>query len=235
MGTLARVTLEEGVVETLEDVLSYQMHGSRQRFLYRKYVPDSTLAELHIREVTGEDRNLGPLSGQVQFVGQNRMYWVSGNDRTMVRMVGWDAEPQPLRTNVSRFELQYQEKLAVITVSEQPKVRTLILDLETLKERPLPVENHCCWQGLRGNSVMFSESATATSPAKLHTYDILTEKHDFLVLPEGLADVSSIVPRHPFTDSLVTDSAWAAGHHAPGGSHHVRAPVAQAESDEVHL
>jgi hypothetical protein len=206
LGTLARVTLDEGVVETVEDVLGYQMHPSRQRYLYRKHVPGSSWPELHLRDLAGQDRNLGPLSGHLQFVAGNKLYWISGDDHTLVRLVGWDGEPQPLRSNVSRFEMQFQEKLAVVTLSEKAQVSTRILNLDTLKERPLPVENHCCWQGLRGNSVTFAERATAASPAKLHTYDIVTEKHDVLVLPEGLADVLSILPRPSSGDSLLIDS-----------------------------
>jgi hypothetical protein len=206
VGTLARVTLADGVVETLEDVIGYQLHASRQRYLYRKYVPDSPWAELHLRDLAGDDRNLGALSGSVQYASVARMYWVSGEDHTLMRLTSWDGEPQPLRSNVSGFDLQFQEKVAIVTVSEKSQVRKFVLNLETLKERPLPVDNPCCWLGLRGNTAVFSESATATSPGKLHTYDILTEKHDVVVLPEGLADIRSIVQRHPFTDSLVTDS-----------------------------
>jgi hypothetical protein len=205
VGTLARVTLEDGTLETLPDVLGYTVHPDRQRFLYRKYVPDAKWPELHLRDLHGGDRNLGPLSGQVQFVGTNKLYFVTGDDHDLVRIVGWDGEPQPLRTQVSGFELQYQEKYAIVTVSEKT-VRKLVLDLQTLKERPMPVENPCCWLGLRGNTAVFAESATSQSPAKLHSYDIVTEKHEIVLMPEGLADVRSIMPRSPFADSLVFDS-----------------------------
>jgi hypothetical protein len=82
----------------------------------------------------------------------------------------------------------------------------VILDLDTLKERPMPVDNPCCWLGLRGNTAVFGESATASTPAKLHSYDIVTEKHDIIVMPTGLADVRSIVQRSPFSDSIIIDS-----------------------------
>jgi hypothetical protein len=206
VGTLVRVDLENGIVDSLPDVITYSLHGSRKRFLYRKHVEEMGPAELHIRTIEGEDRNLGPLTGTVQFVSDNKMYWI-GQDVTLTRLVGWDSEPQPLRRNVSGFELQYQEKYAIVTVSETGKpTRKLILDLETLQERPLPVDNPCCWHGLRGNVAMFAESATQTEPAKLHTFDIVTQKHEVVVMPDGLADVRTITPRPGTTESLLTDS-----------------------------
>jgi hypothetical protein len=208
VGTLARVTLEEGLAELIPDVLNYSLHSSRQRYLYRKAVPGMNKPELHLRDLSGQDRNLGPLGGQAQFVGPNKLYYITGGDeQTMVRLVGWDSEPQSLRRKVTRFELQYQEKLAIVTLNEGSMSRQVILDLDTLKERPMPVDNPCCWLGLRGNTAVFAESATARSPAKLHSYDIVTEKHDVIVMPEGLLDVRSIMPRSPFSDSVIIDSA----------------------------
>ncbi len=207
VGTLARVTLEGGIRETIPDVLSYGLHSSRQRFHYKKHVPSLRWPELHLRTLAGEDRNLGPVSGQIQFVGTNKLYFISGDDQTMVRMVGLDSEPQVLRAGVTRFELHYLEKLAIVTLKEEMAVRTVVLDLDTFKERPLPVENPCCWLGLRGNVAMFAESASGGTPAKLHSFDIVSGAHDVVLMPEGLADVRSIIPRSPFPDSLVVDGA----------------------------
>jgi hypothetical protein len=209
IGTLARVDPENGVVETLPDVLGYSLHGSRRRFQYRSYV-QGTSPDLHIRTIEGEDRNLGPLTGTSQFVGENKLYWI-GQDRTFMRLVGWDSEPQPLRGHVSSFELQYQERHAVVVLAEPNKPsRRAILNLETLEERSFPVENLCCWQGLRGNVAVFGEAATESEPARLHSYDIVTGKHDWIALP-GLADIQSIVPRPATSESLFRDSngQWA--------------------------
>ncbi len=206
VGTLARVSMSDGVVDTLPDVLGYTMHYTRKLFMYRKHVPDMKWPELHLRFVSGEDRNLGPVSGQVQFVGENKLYFISGDDSTMMRMVGFDSEPLALRSKVSRFELQYQEKLAIVTLSEKGQVHTVVLDLDTLAERPFPVDNPCCWHGLRGNVAVFAEAATDSAPARLHSYDIVTEKHDVIDMPPPMVDVRSIISRPQTGETLLTDT-----------------------------
>src|SRR3712207_8911765 len=72
------------------------------------------------RDLAGEDRNLGPLSGQVQFVGPNKMYFISGDDHTMVRMVGWDAE----RSEEHTSELQSRQYLVCRLLLEKKKPST---------------------------------------------------------------------------------------------------------------
>jgi hypothetical protein len=182
------------------------MHGSRKRFLYRKHVADMRWPELHLREISGEDRNLGPLSGRPQFVGDNKLYFVTGDEYTLVRMVGWDSEPQALRSKVANFELQYQEKYAIVTLSEKGQVRMVVLNLDTLEERSLPVDNPCCWHGLRGNVAVFAEAATATTPALLHSYSIVDEQDDVVEIPRPLTDVRSIISRPGTSETLLTDS-----------------------------
>ena len=66
VGTLLRVKLDVGVIETIDDVINYSVHGGNPKmFYYRKHRPDAAQAELHLRDVDGQDRNLGLLTGQV--------------------------------------------------------------------------------------------------------------------------------------------------------------------------
>ena len=235
VGTLARVTLEGGIRETIPDVLSYGLHSSRQRFHYKKHVPSLRWPELHLRTLAGEDRNLGPVSGQIQFVGTNKLYFISGDDQTMVRMVGLDSEPQVLRAGVTRFELHYLEKLAIVTIKEEMAVRTVILDLDTFKERPLPVENPCCWLGLRGNVAMFAESASGGTPGQAPQLRHRVRSARSRPHARGAG-------RHAVDHPSIALSRFArrrryrpAGPHAPGATAHRRAPGPSPQRPEVHL
>ena len=87
-------------------------------------------------------------------------------------------------------------------------VKKVILDLETLKERP-----HAGGQSLllaraaRQHRRVRRERDAPTSPAKLHSYDIVTEKHDIIVMPgrAGRRAVASC-PDRPLPTRCCVDS-----------------------------
>ena len=50
VGTLMRVKLDSGVIETIDDVFNYSVHAQNPKlFYYRKHRPDAAQAELHLR------------------------------------------------------------------------------------------------------------------------------------------------------------------------------------------
>jgi hypothetical protein len=198
VGTLVRLSLSEGVLETLPDVISYSMHVDEHKFMYQKLVPDTGGQELHVREVEGgRDRNFGAIAGSVSFVGHDKLYFVGGEEKTLFRVPSFDAEPEPLRRKVQRFLLHPNEKLAMVAVSDGAKIRTVLLDLETRLETPLPVENPCCWFGFAGDQFVFADAASADRPTELHYYTLSTGKDVKVPLPEGIPNIASMVGRPP--------------------------------------
>ena len=206
VGTLVRVRHAEGVIEAIPDVITYQLHASKEKFYYRKHLPGSPYSELHLRDLDGRDVNVGLLTRTVQFLG-DALYFIGGPTHTLYRKEGFEGLPVPLRDQVSAVQIDQRERFALITVpGEENVTRTVFLDLETLKEKPLPVEKPCCGFALGGDTVTFAMAATPESPAELRTYNLLSEKYEKVVpMPVGLADVRGTVPRLGTSEFLVSD------------------------------
>jgi hypothetical protein len=204
VGTLLRVKLDTGVIETIDDVLNYSVHGGNPRiFIYRKHRPDAGQAELHLHDIDGQDRNLGLLSGQAQFHGPERMYFISGDDQVLTRVDGLQGELKALRSKVSRFLMHPSERFAIINVTDAGKARSVIFDLATGAERPLPVENPSHWLELRGEIFVFSD-ARPGQPTELHFYDTSTGVDRKYLLPDSVHSVGSVVGRPPeYRDALI--------------------------------
>jgi hypothetical protein len=206
VATLVRLRLATGPVETIDDVHSYGLNPDRRRFYYRRYLPGSPLPELHVRDLAGTDRALGPSAGEVAFAGAEDFYFLSGGDRVLSRLTGLDGEVQPLRPKVSRFWLHADQKFAVLSISEEGRrVSTRILDLVTGEEKSLAVDNPCCWLRLHENTFVYAESAADDRPAALHRHDVSTGVDSVVPLPEGLADVRNIVDRPGSDEQLLID------------------------------
>jgi hypothetical protein len=202
VGTLVRLRIQDGeILERIPDLISYTMHADRGRFHYRKYVPGAPYPELHLHEIgsngTGKDRNLGPLSGQVQVIGPWLYYIGGGDERALTRIAGFDGEPQVLRNKVSKYLLQDGQKLGVITVSEANQVKTIVFDIDTRQEWPMPIANPCCTIQLIDHTYIFADGARGDQPAELHYFDIATKVDRVLRLPPGLLDVRSMLRRPP--------------------------------------
>jgi hypothetical protein len=201
VATLVRVSLAAGVLERVEEVASFTPMGG-DRFMYNRPVPGSPLKELHLRVPSGEDRLVGRPTGQVQYLRDDRIYFVGGEDRSWLLYRGPDRPPDRLRGGVSRFLLKGDETLAVLVVTEMGRPQTSLFDMATRTERKLPVTNPCCWLRFDGNTFVFGESANpaAGAPAKLHFYDTVKEEDRVVAMPEGLSDVTgfgSLRPGHP--------------------------------------
>src|SRR5256885_2382198 len=79
--------------------------------------------------------------------GGGGFYYLAGDDRVLTRVPGVQGEAQVLRPRVSRYLLRDDERVAVVALSDGDQVHTVVLDLMTGAETPLPVDNPCCWIG----------------------------------------------------------------------------------------
>jgi hypothetical protein len=205
VGTLVRMRLGAGVVETLDDVMGYGLHPDRRWYFYRKYMPGASGPELHLRDLAGNDRNLGTAAGSVSFFGPAGFYFLAGTDRVLTRVTGLDGPPETLRPRVSRYWLDEGQRFAVLALSEDGQARTRILDLATREERALPVENPCCWLRLDGDTFTYAEAAADGLPAVLHQFHLPTGEDRALPLPDGLEDVRAIIDRPDHPEAILVD------------------------------
>ena len=205
VGTLVRLRLASGVVETIPDVLSYGLHPDRRWFYYRKYVPGAAQPELHLRDLQGNDRNLGFTGGPVSFFGPEAFYFIGGPERVLTRVNGLEGPPVPLRAQVSRFWLDGQQRFAVLAVSDEGRAHTRVLDLATGEEKSLPVDHPCCWLGLERDVFTYAEEASEGQPAALHRFDVAAGIDNALPLPVGLDDVQAILHHPERPEALLLD------------------------------
>ncbi|HEY0708467.1 MAG TPA: hypothetical protein VGG33_16795, partial [Polyangia bacterium] len=210
-------------VETLPDVMTYAVGSTARTFYYRKYVPGSALAELHLRHLDGRDRNLGFVApGQILLIGEDTMYFIVGADRVLTRTVGFEGPAEALRARVSQYQIGGEQKFALLTVGDEGKPRTIVMDFATKVETPLPVDNPCCWLGLRDTTFTFAESAKAGQPAVMHTFNFATGEDRTLVMPVGLNDVVSIMGRNNHEESLIFDTRGNMALYKPSASPQLR-------------
>jgi hypothetical protein len=210
VATLARVSLEAGIVETIPDVTSFGairdgVAAERYRFYYRQMVAGSDTARLHLRSPDGADRVIGEGVGPLQITEQGHIYFVTGEERVLTRLERFDGPLEPIRKGVTRFLLSGDERFVLLTAVEAGKGQTLALDLVEKVERKVP-GNPCCWLQLAGPSFVYAEAATGTAPARLHTFGIDKGTDEVLELPPGLVDVVSITGRPDSEDTLFIDS-----------------------------
>lgn len=210
--TLARVDTGAGVLDRIPDVSSFSTSRRRgtSELVYRRPVEGSRLAELRFRSygAGGEviDRSLGSSSGAVQFVGAGKVYFVTGDDRTLARIDGPASPVQLLRDHVAQFLAT--DTLVVMQISD-PGRRTpthLLFDPRDGSERRLPGDNVCCWVGFSGRQFIYSEAARGGVPGRLHLYDVGTGEDTVVALPPALANVNRIVGRpRSASDMLLVD------------------------------
>lgn len=194
VATLARVTMTGEVLERIPGVASFSVYGDR--FFYRRPIAGEMMPALHLRE-GASDRMLGSSAGATQFAGAGGFYFLTGSDRTLSRVPSPGAEVQTLRNNVARFLLRFDERYAILTTSEASRPQTLVYDLQTRTEYPLPVSNPCCWIGFSsdGSEFIYSHTATGDAPVRLRFLNLATRTERVVDLPEGMADVTGILAR----------------------------------------
>jgi hypothetical protein len=206
VGTLVRLDLVRGELERIPDVSSYTVISGTNQFFYRTVTAGSRLPELFYRTAEAVTRPMGPSAGAAHVVAPGRMYFVTGEDRVLNRITAADAPVETIRTKVSRFMLNDDESWVVLQTADMGKSVTLAQQIGTGVERKLPGTNPCCWMGFSGNEFVYSESAAAGMPGKLHGFDVGTGADRVVSLPRGLADVSSVMARPHSTQSLYGDS-----------------------------
>ena len=113
-------------------------------------------------------------SFQLQTMGSGNTYFIFESERTLTRLVRPQNVLQLLRPNVSRFIVSGDERYAAIATVEDGKSKTVILELETGRTIELARPNPSGWNGFGGATFYYSQNATATDPAELHTLDLAT-------------------------------------------------------------
>jgi hypothetical protein len=210
MGTLVLLDLDQGVQARIPDVTSFQPLRGTREFFYRVVTPDSKLATLRYRSQDGTDRPLGLSSGGVEF-RSNRLYFLTSEtdeDRTKTwsRITRPDGPIEVLRTRVNRFQLQADEKWAILQTTDAGNAQIVARDLESGKEKVIPESQNAYWMDFSDHVFLYIEAAAAGVPARIHTYDVVTEQHTVTSAPAGLVDVRDMRGRPNSTDRLLFDS-----------------------------
>jgi hypothetical protein len=211
IGTLTRVSLTEGIKETIPNVLGYAFSGDRRLFNYRTFAAVGPTPEWHMRDLGGRDRNLGPVNGRLSWSASQKVppaiYFIAAVDDTFTRVVGVDGPTEPLRKQVSRY-LIGGDKFAILTIGFGGAARDVIVDLTdpSKPDRPLAVQTSCCWIEANASHFFYSEPATAARGAVLHDVDLTTGADVVVNLPAGHLDVVSRIRRPASGDVVLVDS-----------------------------
>jgi hypothetical protein len=211
MGVLNLVDLDQGVIDRIADVTSFSILKGSREFFYRKAAAAGGDV-LHYRSEAGADRELGTTAGPVQFIGKH-LYYVVGKDpkdakkdKIWTRFTRPDGTAEVLRTKVNRFLLNADESWAILQTSDAPAMQAIARQLDTGVEHVIPATANSYWFDFGGNLFRYVESATATAPAKIHTYNVATEEHTVSNAPAQLVDVRDVRGRPGTTDRLFFDS-----------------------------
>ena len=208
VGTLVRLDIKQGELERIPDVASYQVLGGAgpAEFLYRHLPPGAAQADLRLRVTGVGDRSLGVGAGSAQMMGGGKVYFVTGDEKSLSRIADVNAPVEVIRNFVTRFMLGPKEKRVALQVSQGGKSQTIIRDLEDGTEIRVPGDNPCCWLGFSGDQFLYSDMPTGSNQARFHTFDTVTREDEVLTLPPGMSDVSSFLPRPGTGEMLLFDS-----------------------------
>jgi hypothetical protein len=216
MGTLVQLDLDQGVLDRIPNVTSYATLPSRE-FFYRQMTDENArLATLHYRSATGADRVLGMSSGAAEFHG-NRLYFVTGEEdsgtgamtKVLSRILRPDGPIEVVRGKVNRFVINDDQSWAILQTADSGKSQIVARQFDTGVEHVVPASPNAYWfpyPNFSGRIFTYSEPATPTAPATLHTYDVVTEAHTVTQGPAGLVDIRDVRQRPSSTDRLVSDS-----------------------------
>jgi hypothetical protein len=192
VATLLLFSFADGELERIPGVSSFTIYSDRsKRFFYQLVKEGMRLPELHYRTEKGDDRLLGLSSGGAGFFGPGRIYFVDGEDRTLSRIASDDAPIEVVHSKVSRFRLNDDQSWVALQVIDGAKSSTVVRQLDTGVEHTIPGQN-LLWIDFSPTVFRFSEAATASSPAKIHSYQVATETDTVTLAPPGLADVVAL-------------------------------------------
>ena len=178
-----------------------------QLFFERPALQGQKYPTLYLWDGTNEIP-IGADSGsfQVQTAGTGRSYFILDDRHTLERLLRPQTTLELLRENVSRFTVSGDERYAAVAVTDGGTSKTVILDLATGAEIPLARPNPSGWGGFGGNTFYYSQNATSTVLAELHSLDLTTGKDDVVTLPSPLANLAGILDRPESDERLVLDS-----------------------------
>jgi hypothetical protein len=177
--------------------------------LYRKPASADGSAGLYLWDGTlsrrlGDSPASSLLSMEVRETGA--VYFVSGDDRALYRLVEPDGPVERIRDQVSRFLLRGDDRWMTVALIEEGRIRTVVQDLETGIELELARPNPCCWMGFSGETFVYSHSASGEDPAELHTLELTTGEDRVLLLPRKLSDLAGVMGRPGSDEVLLLDS-----------------------------
>jgi hypothetical protein len=204
VGTLLLFSFQEGEKERIENVSSFTLRtGQSTEFFYQVVNEGMRLPELHYRASSGSpDRLLGLSSGGAQFVGPGQIYFVGGEDRTLSRLTKADGDVQPVHDKVSRFKLNDDLSWVALQVVDGNKSQTVVHQLDTGVEHTIAGQN-LIWVAFSPSTFVYSEPASSTSPAKLHRFEVATEKDTVTLAPAGMSDVIAVGSRSGARNDII--------------------------------
>jgi hypothetical protein len=149
---------------------------------------------------------LGADSGsfQMQQAGNN-LYFILDDTHTLTRFKRPSYTLDSLRSNVSRFSVSGDEHYVALVVTDNNNSKTVIRDLQTGAEIVPARPNPSGWSGFQGSTFFYSQNATSSAPAELHSLDLVTGKDTFDVLPTQLANWAGTLTRND-DERLLLDS-----------------------------
>jgi hypothetical protein len=142
---------------------------------------------------------------QVQTIGNNA-YVVLDDAHVLTRFLRPSYALESLRANVGQFSISGDERYAALVVSDD-KSKTVVRDLKTGREIPLMRPVPSAWGGFSGNTFSYSQYATSTAPAELHTLNLDTGEDTYKTLPSPLTNESDVKERPSSDEQLILDSA----------------------------
>jgi hypothetical protein len=127
-------------------------------------------------------------SFQIQVMGSNA-YFLLDDKHTLTRFRRPSYALDSLRSNVVSFSVSGDEHYVALSVTDDNKSKTVIRDLTTGAEIALGRPNPSAWGGFSGSTFHYSQNATASAPAEIHTLDLTTGEDKFVVLPSPLVNL----------------------------------------------
>ncbi len=220
-GRLTRFNLSGQVLESIENVSGYGVNLSEafpdwiwfQRPVVLKTTPEQLQTQFVLRDNQGRHRIFDGIIGAPQFYGNGEIYFMAGAERVLYRQRGIDGVPEPIRSNVSRFQ-RFGDWVGLVVPEGKQPTNTL-LDLRTFSEVRVPGERICCWLAFSNGVFVYSEGAGGGRPALLSEFNPVTGSLTVQQMPPGMVDVSGRIQRPGANTELLLDSRGTIAIHDP--------------------
>jgi hypothetical protein len=143
---------------------------------------------------------------QRQIVGNGSIYCILDDTHTLSRYSRPSNKLDSLRDHVASFSVSGDEHYVALTVTDDNKAKTVIRDLRTGVEITPMRPNPSGWAGFQGSAFIYTQNATSTAQAEIHTLDLVTGDDRFIVLPKPLINQVARLPRPNSDEVLIIDS-----------------------------